>query len=155
MKTFLLNKVSRKAILASFLLASSVFTTTAMAQTQDGRDFSIDGFAAYEGTPGTNWYRAGGTTGGASGKVVKANTFSKPIFRQKTHMSSLSITTSPQVSSVMSMASIPASCWMTKVDSVVSKPPTASAFWWHPIRPSLESLTQLQAKLLSSPTSPL
>ena len=152
-KTF---SISRKALLASFLLASSVFTTTAMAQTQDGRDFSIDGFAAYEGTPGTNWYRAGGTTGGASGKVVKANSLnSKPIFRQKTHMSSLSITTSPQVSSVMSMASIPASCWMTKVDSVVSKPPTASAFWWHPIRPSLESLTQLQAKLLSSPTSPL
>lgn len=77
MRTFLLNKVSRKALLASFLLASSVFTTTAMAQTQDGRDFSIDGFAAYEGTPGTNWYRAGGTTGGASGKVVKANTFSE------------------------------------------------------------------------------
>ena len=91
MRTFLLNKVSRKAmkvsyttfsisrkaLLASFLLASSVFTITAMAQTQDGRDFSIDGFAAYEGTPGTNWYRAGGTTGGASGKVVKANTFSE------------------------------------------------------------------------------
>ena len=91
MRTFLLNKVSRKAmkvsyktfsisrkaLLASFLLASSVFTITAMAQTQDGRDFSIDGFAAYEGTPGTNWYHAGGTTGGASGKVVKANTFSE------------------------------------------------------------------------------
>lgn len=73
-KTF---SISRKALLASFLLASSVFTTTAMAQTQDGRDFSIDGFAAYEGTPGTNWYRAGGTTGGAGGKVVKANTFSE------------------------------------------------------------------------------
>ena len=54
MKTFLLNKVSRKAILASFLLASSAFASTVMAQTQDGRDFSIDGFAAYEGTPGTN-----------------------------------------------------------------------------------------------------
>lgn len=77
MKTFLLNKVSRKAILASFLLASSAFASTVMAQTQDGRDFSIDGFAAYEGTPGTNWYRAGGTTGGAGGKVVKANTFSE------------------------------------------------------------------------------
>ena len=50
MKTFLLNKVSRKAILASFLLASSAFASTVMAQTQDGRDFSIDGFAAYEGT---------------------------------------------------------------------------------------------------------
>lgn len=91
MKTYLLNRlsrktfqasrktfqVSRKTILASFLLASSAFATTAMAQTQDGRDFSIDGFAAYEGTPGTNWYRAGGTTGGAGGKVVKANTFSE------------------------------------------------------------------------------
>ena len=49
----------------------------ANAQTQDGRDFSIDGFAAYEGTPGTNWFRAGGTTGGAGGKVVKADNFSQ------------------------------------------------------------------------------
>ena len=76
MKTFLLNKVSRKAILASFLLASSAFASTVMAQTQDGRDFSIDGLAAYEGTPGTNWYRAGGTNGGAGAKVVKENTIS-------------------------------------------------------------------------------
>ncbi len=67
----------RKLLLASAILTSSAFATSAMAQTQDGRDFSIDGFAAYEGTPGTNWYRAGGTTGGAGGKVVKANTFSE------------------------------------------------------------------------------
>ena len=67
--------VCRKTILASTLLCS--FSMMANAQTQDGRDFSIDGFAAYEGVAGSNWYRAGGTTGGAGGKVVKANTFSE------------------------------------------------------------------------------
>ena len=67
--------VCRNTILASTLLCS--FSMMANAQTQDGRDFSIDGFAAYEGVAGSNWYRAGGTTGGAGGKVVKANTFSE------------------------------------------------------------------------------
>lgn len=56
-----------------FILLSSAAT----AQTVDGRDFSIDGFAAYAGTPGTAWYHAGGTTGGAGGKVVYADTFSE------------------------------------------------------------------------------
>lgn len=37
----------------------------------------MDGFAAYEGVPASNWYRAGGTTGGAGGKVVKADNFSQ------------------------------------------------------------------------------
>jgi len=50
---------------------------TASAQTVDGRNFSIDGFAAYAGTPGTNHYLAGGTTGGQGGKVVKADNFSQ------------------------------------------------------------------------------
>lgn len=46
--------VCRKTILASTLLCS--FSMTANAQTQDGRDFSIDGFAAYEGRTGAqNW----------------------------------------------------------------------------------------------------
>lgn len=67
----------RRWLLASAILCSSSVMPSAMAQTQDGRDFSIDGFAAYEGTPGTNWYRAGGTTGGAGGKVVKADNFSE------------------------------------------------------------------------------
>lgn len=67
--------VCRKTLLASALLCG--FSMMANAQTQDGRDFSIDGFAAYEGVAGSNWYRAGGTTGGAGGKVVKANTFSE------------------------------------------------------------------------------
>ena len=67
--------VCRKTIFASTLLCS--FSMMANAQTQDGREFSIDGFAAYEGVAGSNWYRAGGTTGGAGGKVVKANTFSE------------------------------------------------------------------------------
>lgn len=51
--------------------------STAFSQTIDGRDFSIDGFAAHPGTAGTKWYHAGGTTGGAGGKVVKAETFSE------------------------------------------------------------------------------
>lgn len=65
----------RKTILVSAFFCG--FSMMANAQTQDGRDFSIDGFAAYEGVPGTNWYRAGGTTGGAGGKVVKADNFSQ------------------------------------------------------------------------------
>lgn len=47
------------------------------AQQVDGRDFSVDGFAACTGTPGTNYYRADGTTGGAGGKVVYAKNFSQ------------------------------------------------------------------------------
>ena len=70
-----LKAVCRKTLLASALLCG--FSMMANAQTQDGRNFSLDGFAAYEGTPGTNWYRAGGTTGGAGGKVVKADNFSQ------------------------------------------------------------------------------
>ena len=65
----------RKTILAAALFCG--FSMMANAQIQDGRDFSIDGFAAYEGVPGSNWYRAGGTTGGAGGKVVKADNFSQ------------------------------------------------------------------------------
>lgn len=70
-----LKAVCRKTILAAALFCS--FSMMANAQTQDGRDFSMDGFAAYEGVPGSNWYRAGGTTGGAGGKVVKADNFSQ------------------------------------------------------------------------------
>ena len=58
----------RKTILAAALFCG--FSMMANAQIQDGRDFSMDGFAAYEGVPGTNWYRAGG-------KVVKADNFSQ------------------------------------------------------------------------------
>lgn len=65
----------RKTILAAALFCG--FSMIANAQIQDGRDFSMDGFAAYEGVPGSNWYRAGGTTGGAGGKVVKADNFSQ------------------------------------------------------------------------------
>ena len=42
-----------------------------------GRSWDIDGFAAYEGTPNTAHYHAGGTTGGAGGKVVKATNFTE------------------------------------------------------------------------------
>ena len=51
--------------------------TSVNAQTVDGRNFGIDGFAAYAGTPGTNHYLAGGTTGGAAGEVVKADNFAQ------------------------------------------------------------------------------
>ena len=43
--------VCRKTIFASTLLCS--FSMMANAQTQDGREFSIDGFAAYEGVAGS------------------------------------------------------------------------------------------------------
>ena len=46
------------------------------AQTVDGRNFGIDGFAAYEGVSG-QWYHAGGTTGGAGGEVVYASNLSE------------------------------------------------------------------------------
>ena len=68
-----LKAACRKTILASAFFCG--FSMMANAQTQDGRDFSIDGFAANEGVPGTNWFRAGGTIGGAGGKVVKADNF--------------------------------------------------------------------------------
>ena len=51
-------------------------TASVKAQTVDGRNFGIDGFAAYEGVAG-NWYHAGGTTGGAGGEVVKASNLSE------------------------------------------------------------------------------
>ena len=41
-----------------------------------GRNWTIDGFAAYEGTSGAH-YHAGGTTGGKDGKVVYANNFTE------------------------------------------------------------------------------
>ena len=53
------------------------FLLSANAQQVDGRDFSIDGFAACTGKPGTNYYLAEGTTGGAAGKVVYAKNFSQ------------------------------------------------------------------------------
>lgn len=65
----------KNRLVAGALLAMCV--STASAQTVDGRNFGIDGFAAVEGTQGTNHYRAGGTTGGAGGKVVYAANFSQ------------------------------------------------------------------------------
>lgn len=61
-----------------FLMAAWLLCAlTATAQTVDGRNFGIDGFAAYAGTPGTNHYLVGGTTGGQGGDVVKAENFSQ------------------------------------------------------------------------------
>ena len=60
-----------------FILAMLVgMTASVKAQTVDGRNFGIDGFAAYEGVSG-NWYHKGGTTGGAGGEVVKASNLSE------------------------------------------------------------------------------
>lgn len=71
-----MKKLSKRLLLSAMLLCG-IATTTATAQTVDGRNFGIDGFAALSGTQGTNWYLANGTTGGAGGKVVYANTFSE------------------------------------------------------------------------------
>ncbi len=62
----------RKIIILTISVMMSVI---ASSQTVDGRNFSIDGFAAYDGTPGTNHYLQGGTTGGQGGEVVKADNF--------------------------------------------------------------------------------
>ena len=62
----------------TFLLLVCMLTAfAASAQTVNGRNFGIDGFAAYAGTPGTNHYLEGGTTGGAGGEVVKADNFAQ------------------------------------------------------------------------------
>lgn len=66
-----------KQTLLSFLAVCLMSILPAQAQTVDGRNFGIDGFAAYAGTPGTNHYLAGGTTGGQGGDVVKADNFSQ------------------------------------------------------------------------------
>lgn len=65
-----------KKIFATAMLVGG-FLLSANAQQVDGRDFSIDGFAACTGKPGTNYYLADGTTGGAVGKVVYAKNFSQ------------------------------------------------------------------------------
>lgn len=70
-----------KMIKAKTLFATAMMLSVCMlhvdAQQVDGRDFSIDGFAACTGKTGTNYYRAEGTTGGAGGKVVYAKNFSQ------------------------------------------------------------------------------
>ncbi|MDY4408321.1 MAG: hypothetical protein SPE53_04245, partial [Prevotella sp.] len=57
------------------LLGFLVLPLEALSQVVEGRDFSVDGFAAIEGNAGTNHYLQGATTGGAAGKVVYAKTF--------------------------------------------------------------------------------
>lgn len=62
-----------KALVTVFALCA--VASQATAQTVDGRNFGIDGFAALPGKAGTPHYLAGGTTGGECGKVVYARTF--------------------------------------------------------------------------------
>lgn len=57
------------------LFILSVLCLSTEAQTIDGRNFNIDGFAALDGISNTKHYLAGGTTGGKGGKVVYANDF--------------------------------------------------------------------------------
>lgn len=69
-----------KKILFSILAMCLASVVSVQAQTVEDAtygtlDFSVDGFAAYEGEPGTNHYLAGGTTGGAGGEVVVAENF--------------------------------------------------------------------------------
>ncbi len=63
---------TKTMVTISMLCAVAVAAT---AQTVDGRNFGIDGFAALPGKAGTPHYLEGGTTGGAGGKVVYAKTF--------------------------------------------------------------------------------
>ena len=75
----LLERLRERLLLLVFLspcLPVSL-SPSLQAQTVDGRNFGVDGFAAYEGEAGTKHYLAGATTGGAAGKVVKAETFSQ------------------------------------------------------------------------------
>lgn len=69
-------KTSKTKLFLAALMVGG-WTLHANAQQIDGRDFSVDGFAASTGQPGTNYYRAEGTTGGAGGKVVYADNFSQ------------------------------------------------------------------------------
>lgn len=62
-----------RTMVTTFMLCAAAVAAT--AQTVDGRDFGIDGFAALPGKTGTLHYLAGGTTGGEGGKVVYAKTF--------------------------------------------------------------------------------
>ena len=59
------------------LVAGAVSAQTVQDATYGTLDFSVDGFAAYEGVKGTAHYLAGGTTGGKGGDVVSAETFSQ------------------------------------------------------------------------------
>lgn len=69
-------KTSKTKLFLAALMVGG-WTLHANAQQIEGRDFSVDGFAASTGQPGTNYYRAEGTTGGAGGKVVYADNFSQ------------------------------------------------------------------------------
>lgn len=64
-----------KGVITTLILCG-IFSAVS-AQVVDGRDFSVDGFAAVSGNAGTKHYLAGGTTGGAGGKVVYAETLSQ------------------------------------------------------------------------------
>ena len=63
------------SVISCLLMALAMNAQTVNDATYGTLDFSVDGFAAYAGEPGTNHYLAGGTTGGAGGEVVVAENF--------------------------------------------------------------------------------
>ena len=63
------------ALVAAMLLAIGATSQTVTDSEYGEIDFGVSGFAAMPGISGTNWYHAGGVTGGAGGEIVTAETF--------------------------------------------------------------------------------
>ena len=71
-------EVSTSASYATTVTSDLTLTANFTKQSDtSGRNWTIDGFAAYAGTPSTAHYHEGGTTGGQGGKVVYANNFTE------------------------------------------------------------------------------
>ena len=107
------------------LLVCMLTAFAASAQTVNGRNFGIDGFAAYAGTPGTNHYLEGGTTGGAGGEVVKADNFAQ--------LQAYLQSSKPYIVLVDHDITTGIKCYFvpTRAARTVRNRPTASASWWH------------------------
>ena len=128
-----------KAFMAAALMLGGI-VLPASAQTVDGRDFSIDGFAACTGKQGTNYYRADGTTGGAGGKVVYAKNFSQ--------LQAYMQAKDPYIVIVDHDITTGIKCYVDGINTGklcdkqdvarVWRQHTASASWWHQTRPSWE-----------------
>ncbi len=72
------NVVSSSASYSTTVTSNLALTANFTKQSDtSGRNWNVDGFAAYAGTPSTAHYHEGGTTGGAGGKVVYANSFTE------------------------------------------------------------------------------
>ena len=72
------NVVSSSASYSTTVTSNLALTANFTKQSDtSGRNWNVDGFAAYAGTPSTAHYHEGGTTGGAGGKVVYASNFTE------------------------------------------------------------------------------